>query len=109
MNTSETSKPLLSAVSFDLFTLFSAFADGVNDGAFSFRTEGFVIDRLEERESIEVSRHPLMKVFDIGDSIDDTTRTKDVRILCKESGRDDASFVLAQFEVGIGEKKEKGG
>jgi hypothetical protein len=93
----------LSSVSLDLFTFLSAGIDGVNDGAFPFRTEGFFVYRLEEWESIEMSRHPLVKIFDVGDSIDDATRTKDVCIFCEKGGRDDASFVFAGFEVGVGE------
>jgi hypothetical protein len=109
LDTSETSKPLLSAVSFHLSAFFSAGIDGVNDWAFPVGSKSILVNEFEEGERIEMGKHPLVKIVDIRDCIDDATGTKYVCILCQEGRRDDAGFVLARLEVGIREKKEKSG
>lgn len=53
--------------------------------------------------------HPLVKILDVGDSVDDAAGTKNVSVLCKESRGDDAGLVFARLEVGIGEEEEEGG
>ena len=49
-----------------------------------------------------------MQISHIRDGIHDTTRTKNVGVLGKECGADNASFVFTRFEVRVGEEEEEG-
>lgn len=54
-----------------------------------------------------MSPHPIMKIADIGDGIDNTSGSENVSIFSEESGRDDAGLVLAGFEMRIREEEEE--
>lgn len=44
-------------------------------------TESVLIDGLKERKVSEMDAHPVVKVLDIGDGIDDASGTENVGIL----------------------------
>ena len=54
-----------------------------------------------------MSPHPIMKIFNVGDSINYATWSEDIGVFCKQSWRDDASLVLARLEMGIWEEEEE--
>lgn len=47
--------------------------------------------------------------MNIGDGVDNAAWTKNICVFCEKSWGDNASLMLAGFEVGVGEKEEKRG
>lgn len=57
-------------------------------------TESVLIDGLEKGKVCEMGLHPVMEIFDVGDGVNDATRTENVGIFCKEGWGDDACLVF---------------
>lgn len=88
----------------------------------------FLTNTFEKWERVEVLHHPVMKLFDVCDCINDTTWSQNVRVLRQECltkarrgwsrwlghrgdanqlhARYNTSFMLPCFEVWIGEEEE---
>ena len=109
LDTAETGKPLVALVALNLFALFGAVPNGVEDGTLALGTEILLGHGFKERKLLQVRSHPIMEILDVSDGIHDASRAQYIGIFSEECGRDNPGLVLACLEMRVGKEKEDGG
>lgn len=104
---SETCQPFLTVITRHFFSFFRAGHHGIHHRSVTLRAELFLRNPRKQRKLVKVRDHPIVEVFDVRDRVYDPARAEDICVLGEQGRGDDAGFVLADFEVRVGEEEEE--